>query len=69
VPNPHFPGRNYRLLLISVIVIFATSLAAYVTLGLLIAHPSDPQAHVLGVLDFVVTSSLGAILGLLAPKE
>ncbi|GAB1811863.1 hypothetical protein MUNTM_09010 [Mycobacterium sp. MUNTM1] len=63
-----FLGPNYRLLLITVIVIFVVSLCGYVTLGIVVAHPTGTQLNVLGVLDFVVKSTLGALLGLLGAK-
>jgi hypothetical protein len=68
MPTRTVVGPNYRLLLISVIVIFVVSLAVYVTLGIVVAHPTDTQLNVFGVLDFVVKSTLGAILGLLGAK-
>lgn len=68
MPTQVLVGPNYRLLLVSVIVIFVVSLAVYVTLGIVVTHPSDTQLNVLGVLDFVVKSTLGAILGLLGGK-
>jgi NhaP-type Na+/H+ and K+/H+ antiporter len=49
-------------------MIFVVSLAVYVTLGMVVAHPTDTQLNVFGVLDFVVKSTLGAILGLLGAK-
>jgi hypothetical protein len=68
MPTRAVVGPNYRLLLISVIVIFVVSLAVYVTPGIVVAHPTDTRLNVFGVLDFVVKSTLGAILGLLGAK-
>jgi hypothetical protein len=68
MPTKVFVGPNHKLLLISVIVMFVVSLAVYVTLGMMVAHPTDAQLNVIGVLDFVVKSTLGAILGLLGAK-
>jgi hypothetical protein len=68
MPTKVIGGLNYKILLISVVVIFVVSLAAYVTLGMVVARPTATQSNVFGVLDFVVKSTLGAILGLLGAK-
>jgi len=61
-------GPYYKIILIAVIVIFGLSLVAYVTIGMVVDHPTDAQLKVFDVLDFVVKSTLGAIRGLLGAK-
>ncbi|MGA7052028.1 MAG: hypothetical protein WBZ37_12280 [Mycobacterium sp.] len=61
-------GTNYKLILISVVTIFFVTLAAYLALAVFVHEPTDAVKQALGVLDFIVKSTLGGILGLLGAK-
>jgi hypothetical protein len=61
-------GPHYKMVLITVIVTFFVSFAAYALLGMLVANPTPLQTRVIDVFGFVLKATLGTILGLLGGK-
>jgi hypothetical protein len=61
-------GPYYKVTLLAVIAIFILSLITYAALGVYLDSPTANAQKVFDVLDFVVKSTLGAILGLVGGK-
>jgi hypothetical protein len=59
---------HYKFLLTTVVAMFATSVVALVVVACCWKQPTDLQTQVIGILDSVAKSTLGAILGLLGGK-
>jgi len=59
---------HYKLILLSVIAIFAISIVTWIALGMAFEAPTQSQMRVFDGIYTVWTSTLGAILGLLGAK-
>lgn len=65
--SPVVVNAHYKLNLISVVTFFSCLISLPV-LAMAVSEPTDLQKDVIGVLDFVLKSTLGAMLGLVGAK-